>query len=341
MTHRAFAFLARPCVRGRPFAAFDACQGGTFALFDISDDQFGKMTGVPRRELGLLAFSPSSTSTSPLQFVMPKAHKEPNAGNGMGFETFAPTESKGTIAYAFQNGMMDRLMTLNGLARVTNGGSVELTYAEEGATPQKVFETYKRRDGEWTVKYRWPLSCAQAFAIGCAVLHCPITSGLDNLPANLKEVQNRASSFEPEGSEKMKAMLMASEVSAAIGRKGKLGEAHAQMYTPMFGGETSFATALLEMLARAGLTDSERQAKALDWAEANGLTTLSAAYTLLQDPQSPAWEQLEQAVSAKAYHKMRILGQLKKATGNADGKDPQESNRGNNGPSYWAQLRAR
>ena len=182
------------------------------------------------------------------------------------------------------------------------------------------------------------LDTRQAFAIGCAILHCPITSGLDNLPPNLKEVQSRASSYEPEGSDKIKATLMAAEVTAAIGRKGALGDAHAQLYKPMFGGETSFATALLEMLARAGLADVERQAKALDWADTNGLTTLSAAYTLLQDPQSPSWAGLEQAVSAKAYHKMRILSQLKKATGNADGKDPQESNRGNNGPSYWAQL---
>ena len=89
----------------------------------------------------------------------------------------------------------------------------------------------------------------QAFAIGCAILHCPITSGLDNLPANVKEVQSRASSYEPEGSEKIKAAMMAAEVNAALARRGALGEAHAQLYAPKFGGETSFATALLETMA--------------------------------------------------------------------------------------------
>ena len=304
-------------------------KGATFALFDTSDDHFGKATGVPRRELGILAFSPSGTSVAPFQFVIPKA--EQAAGK---FAQFRPTDPKSTVAYQYQKGQLDNLMTLNGHAKVENGGAVELSYGADEAGPSvKVFEAFKQKDGEWSVRYRWPLSCYQAFAIAVSVLHCPVTSSLDSLTAAAPPDAGGATA------EKQRALLMAAEASGAMSRQGKLGAAHSRLYLPSFGGETSFGTALLELLGRVGISDGERQAKALTWAESVGVSSLIGMYALLEaEGDVGGWKEFENAIQAKAYHKMRIQAQLKKATGNADGKEPQESNRGVAGPSYWAQL---
>jgi hypothetical protein len=313
-------------------------KGATFAMFDQSDDQFGLKTGKVRRELGILAYSvaPSGTSSS-LQAVLPKAHRSGGA------EQFAPTRAEESMAYSFQRGHMGSLANLHGVAKADHGGWVELSFAEKqdaqqgvtlSAQPQKVFEAYKRSDGEWAVRYRWPLSCVQAFAIAISVLHNPSTSGLDAMDARPSGTGGVA----PPASGGV-LMQMAKEATAALSRGGELAATHARLYTPVGGDE--FTTGLIDMLTRVGLADGERQEKALSWASKTGISSMQAMYTLLQDAQSAEWEPfLENLAPTKAFHKERIRRHLRRATGNTGNDEPAESSRGESGPSYWAQLGA-
>ena len=240
------------------------------------------------------------------------------------------------MASSFQRGLMASLANLHGTARLDNGGGVVLTYAappEPGGVsrpPERVFEAFKRAEGEWAVRYRWPLSTFQAFAIAVSVLHCPTTSGLDGLEAR------PSTADAPPPTAEAQLSLMAKAAAAALRSAGLLAAAHRRQYTPVGGDQ--FATQLMELLARVGLTDGERQERALQWASEMGVSSLKAMHALLAEPASAEWEQLlDYLAPTKAFHKERIRRQLRRATGNA-AADELESSRGAIGPSYWAQL---
>ena len=84
-------------------------KGRTFALFDKSDDAYGRSTGVPRRELGILGYSFSDMQqemqdgSKPMQLVMPQVSNE-----GVS-DDFTPTSPRESMAAAFQKNELDHL----------------------------------------------------------------------------------------------------------------------------------------------------------------------------------------------------------------------------------------
>jgi len=290
-------------------------KGMAFALFDQSDDAYGRKTGKPRRELGILSYSYAAPTAShepvPLQLVVPLAQEEGTA------EQFIPDAPERSMAAAYQAGDRSRMLTLNGLANVNPGGEIELHLEDE--TP--VFEAHVREAGNWAVKYRWPLSSCQACAIALSILHNPRTQQLDHLPPKMTD---RPSAEQLSA----QAAALAAESSAAIGRAGSLKESHERYYKPKAekltaeavesmlaaypGSPEDFTSGLGEVLAKVGLGD--RLDGALKWAAERRVGSLGAMLGLLQ-LQDTQWGTLLAAVGpTKSFHRMRLQVQLKKMT---------------------------
>eukprot|EP00965_Chrysotila_dentata_P172239 5683793-Pleurochrysis_carterae.AAC.1 len=64
----------------------------------------------------------------------------------------------------YRAGRTEHMFLIKGVANVAPGGSVEL-YVQNSAQNKegqgKVFQAYKRQDGDWSVRYMHPLSCFQ------------------------------------------------------------------------------------------------------------------------------------------------------------------------------------
>lgn len=224
----------------------------------------------------------------------------------------APDQS---MAAAYQKGEKDRLITLNGVAQVSPGGTVELHTADG----TRVFDAHARESGLWSVKYRHPLSCYQAFSIAISALHNPRTQALDQLPRG-ESATDAAVDAEVRG--------LCGEAHAVLDRGGSIKEAHDTYYKPTAdqlmseavsaalaatpGSSEDLVAGLGELLVKVGL--GERLTQALQWAEEQSVTSLSAMLTLLQ-LQEAHWATLLKALGpTKAYHKQRIKNQLKKMT---------------------------
>ena len=112
---------------------------------------------------------------------------------------------------------------------------------------------------------------------------------------------------------------------------------HESKYVPFASSE--LPSGCMDILVRVGLADCERQDAILRWAKEKGISTLQEMLTQLQDTESAMWEGLLEAIApTKSYHKMRILTQLKRATGSVT-EGGQESFRGAPGSlAYWTQL---
>ena len=189
-----------------------------------------------------------------------------------------------------------------------------------------MFEAFKRREGDWTIRYQFPLSCLQAFAITCSVLHNPATRALDALPPpRPRHAYNLGTDLERE------IHQLAAEAIGAVRRGGELGRAHAILYAPYAeallsqlvssalslgaaGSAEAFTAGLSEALQKVGLYDQGRLERCLHWAAAKGVSSLASMQSLLQVDGSE-WKQLLKALApTKSFHKLRLQTQLKRLT---------------------------
>ena len=140
-------------------------------MYEGSDDAYGALTGLPRRELGIISYSrgaqvagastvggtrsAAAGGAVPLQVVIPRVRKDGAAAQ------FYPASAEQTIASAYQRHETGHMFTLSGAAHVHAAGSVSLFHDEPGHARAKVFEATKAQQGEWVLRYRFPLSCHQ------------------------------------------------------------------------------------------------------------------------------------------------------------------------------------
>ncbi|KOO22139.1 hypothetical protein Ctob_000699 [Chrysochromulina tobinii] len=289
-------------------------KGMAFALFDKSDDAYGRKTGKPRRELGILSYSyPKDEVVQfplPLQLVIPLVHEDGSA------EQFVPDAPERSMAAAYQSGNRSKLLTLNGMANCVAGGEVELHLDDD----EQVFEASVCEPGHWRIRYRHPLSPCQACAVALSILHNPMTQGFDTLAPKASELPPEALAI--------RAGVLAAEATAALGRGGSFRDAHDRYYKPTAdkltgaqvrdlidsypGSAEDLASGLADVLAKVGL--GERLAGALKWASERNVSSLDALLGLLLLQESQ-WESLLAAIGpTKSYHRMRIQTQLKKVT---------------------------
>ena len=311
-------------------------KGGTFGMFDGSDDQFGKLTGLPRKEEGIIAYAEGNDgAVHQVQAVLPKARRDGTVSR------FVPTKPEETMAHHYRSGLMSDIMSLTGLVKTSDHeAAVELSYAEKTLSPEGVgvalpkvvvLQAFKRHEGEWRVRYRWPLSAFQACSLAISATHCPLSSVIDKLPPPTG-LANATS--DPDYAQ------LSAEYTEVIKLPGALCLQHEKAFVPFASGELQ--AGLMDVLVRVGLADGERQNAILRWAEARGVATLDQMLAALPDTQAAAWDGLLECLApTKSYHKMRILTQLKRAAGHAaaESGSAQESFRGGPGSlAYWMQI---
>ena len=206
--------------------------------------------------------------------------------------------------------------------QVFAGGAVELHAAKK----HSVFVAAAREPGLWSVRYRAPLSCFQAFCIAVSIVHNPGTATLDGLQPD-KDAAASSSADTPERVDEGEVEGLAAEMIGALERGGVLKEAHERYYKPEAqalmatavqqalregagGSAEDLAAGLGDVLAKVGLKD--RLDSALSWAAAQKVSSLGAMHALLSLQESQWGALLSAMAPTKAYHKMRIAVQLKK-----------------------------
>ena len=95
-----------------------------------------------------------------LQVVIPRVRKKDGAT-----AQFHPQSPDETMAANYQRGETMHMLILNGTGNVKGAGVVELFSDERSGEKERIFSAHKRDTGEWSVKFRHPLSNFQAFFI--------------------------------------------------------------------------------------------------------------------------------------------------------------------------------
>ena len=288
----------------------------TLALYDGSDDVYGELTGLPRRELGLIRHGlPTAAASGSVSWecAIPRVRRSGATAQ------LLPANANETIAALLARGDTTHLTVLSGTVSAVDGGRAE-AYAHEGGVRVKVFEACKRADSDWHVAYAPPLTPVQAFALAISLQHSAEAARLHTLApaASLPSADQQASEMRS----------MAAEALEALRRGGGLTDAHERLHVPYAAlrmqslidaalaradhvPADGFATVLANLLGRVGLRGEGRPERTMEWASENGVGSLSAMYALLQ-VQPSGWKGLLQALApTKAYHKMRIANQLK------------------------------
>ena len=292
-------------------------QGAIFAFSDESDDLYGQRTGKPRRELGLCSFAPTATSSVTIQGVIPRV-----APDGTVAHHFRPMTPTDTMAFAFKKGEMGHMISLNGTTSTETASFAVNCDASDVGLPGKgkatIMEGHKRVDGDWRVRFRFPLSCFQAFAIAASALTSPVTAAIHNLPPPPTKPEERRPyppaaiiaaatsgggdppAMHDRAVEAYHADLqtLAAETHAAVSRPSYLSALHTSYYQPYADHEVAeavnraslsdampaeeFVSALAEVLKKAGLEGGSRHAQMVAWCQEEGVSSLAALYSLLQ-----------------------------------------------------------
>ena len=280
---------------------------------------------------------------------------------------FRPKNPKQTMAQHFQRAELTDLIQLTG---TTSPSEASATFCVEGADaaalqpggPSKVpvFELSKFREGgDWSLRYQWPLSLYQAFSMAIAILASPVASAPLASRPPLPPLAGPAATDRngPAANDVYERSMaqMAAEAREALARPGKLAEAHEAHYKPYAQAQLADAVAkalaqgasanpaelaagLADVLKRVGLDDGGRPERALEWAQKAGVGSLASMLLLLQ-LQAHQWTALLDALApTKAYHKMRIATQLKRAVGESTPRGSRPARATGGEGVYWSEL---